>query len=74
MKLVSFDIHTPVGTFTRIGAHREHCIIDLNMAYARRLVTKENRSRAGWRMHSSRPPCRSFWLAAPPQWRRRGRR
>ncbi|HNN40787.1 MAG TPA: fumarylacetoacetate hydrolase family protein [Nitrospira sp.] len=38
MKLVSFDIHTPVGTFTRIGAHREHCIIDLNMAYARRLA------------------------------------
>lgn len=38
MKLVSFHVHTPVGTFTRIGAYRESAIIDLNMAYARRLA------------------------------------
>ena len=34
MKLVSFHIRTPVGTFTRIGALRAGSIVDLNMAYA----------------------------------------
>ncbi|HAP41591.1 MAG TPA: 2-hydroxyhepta-2,4-diene-1,7-dioate isomerase [Nitrospira sp.] len=35
MKLVSFTVRTPVGTFTRIGADLGQVIIDLNMAYAR---------------------------------------
>lgn len=38
MKLVSFQVRTPVGTFVRIGADLEHRIIDLNMAYARYLA------------------------------------
>jgi 2-keto-4-pentenoate hydratase/2-oxohepta-3-ene-1,7-dioic acid hydratase in catechol pathway len=35
MKLVSFRITVPLGTFTRVGALRGQNIIDLNMAYAR---------------------------------------
>lgn len=37
MKLVSFQVTTPVGTFTRIGAIHGENIVDLNMAYARLL-------------------------------------
>ncbi|MCA1958238.1 MAG: fumarylacetoacetate hydrolase family protein [Nitrospira sp.] len=35
MKLVSFRVVTPVGTFTRVGALYDSQIIDVNMAYAR---------------------------------------
>lgn len=35
MKLVSFRVATPVGTFTRVGALHDSHIIDVNMAYAR---------------------------------------
>ncbi len=35
MKLVSFLIKTPVGTFTRLGSMHGESIVDLNMAYAR---------------------------------------
>ncbi|BFU94283.1 MAG: putative Fumarylacetoacetase [Nitrospira sp.] len=38
MKLVSFRIATPVGTFTRVGAMHGPNLIDLNMAYARWLA------------------------------------
>ena len=38
MKLVSFRIDTPIGTFIRAGALHSHRIIDLNMAYARMLA------------------------------------
>lgn len=38
MKLVSFHVRTPVGTFTRIGALQAGSIVDLNMAYARLLA------------------------------------
>jgi 2-keto-4-pentenoate hydratase/2-oxohepta-3-ene-1,7-dioic acid hydratase in catechol pathway len=38
MKLVSFHVRTPVGTFTRVGALHERSIVDLNMAYARLLA------------------------------------
>ncbi len=38
MKLVSFRITTPVGTFTRVGAIHGRSIVDLNMAYARWLA------------------------------------
>lgn len=38
MKLVSFQVRTPVGTFTRIGALHESSIVDLNMAYVRQLT------------------------------------
>lgn len=46
MKLVSFEVHTPVGTFTRLGALRGGTIVDLNMAYARLLADqRESRPR-----------------------------
>ncbi len=38
MKLVSFRVPTPVGTFTRVGAMHGQSIVDLNMAYARWLA------------------------------------
>ncbi|GKS60067.1 fumarylacetoacetase [Nitrospira sp.] len=38
MKLVSFHVRTPVGTFTRIGALQDRVVIDLNMAYTRWLA------------------------------------
>jgi 2-keto-4-pentenoate hydratase/2-oxohepta-3-ene-1,7-dioic acid hydratase in catechol pathway len=38
MKLVSFLVTTPVGTFTRVGAMHGQGFVDLNMAYARWLV------------------------------------
>jgi 2-keto-4-pentenoate hydratase/2-oxohepta-3-ene-1,7-dioic acid hydratase in catechol pathway len=34
MRLVSFQVHTPVGRFVRVGALHEQSIVDLNMAYA----------------------------------------
>ena len=44
MKLVSFEVHTPVGIFRRIGAMRAGSIVDLNMAYAR-LLAEQRESR-----------------------------
>jgi 2-keto-4-pentenoate hydratase/2-oxohepta-3-ene-1,7-dioic acid hydratase in catechol pathway len=38
MKLVSFHVTTPVGTFTRVGAIHGPSFVDLNMAYARWLA------------------------------------
>lgn len=38
MKLVSFRVTTPVGTFTRVGASQGQSVIDVNMAYARWLA------------------------------------
>lgn len=40
MKLVSFEVRTPVGKFVRVGALHEERIIDLNMAAARRLAER----------------------------------
>ncbi len=41
MKLVSFRIRTPIGTFTRVGAIHDQRIVDLNMAYARWLADQQ---------------------------------
>lgn len=41
MKLVSFFVDTPIGTFTRIGALHGSSIVDLNMAYVRQLTDQE---------------------------------
>ncbi|OQW32918.1 MAG: hypothetical protein A4E19_06085 [Nitrospira sp. SG-bin1] len=41
MKLVSFRVKTPVGTFTRVGAIHRQQIVDLNMAYARWLADQQ---------------------------------
>ena len=38
MKLVSFRVTTPLGTFTRVGAMHGQHFVDLNIAYARWLV------------------------------------
>lgn len=41
MKLVSFHVHTPVGTFTRMGAVHGASIVDLNMAHVRQLTDQD---------------------------------
>lgn len=41
MKLVSFRVGTPIGTFTRVGAIQAQQIVDLNMAYARWLADQQ---------------------------------
>ncbi|UVT15080.1 MAG: fumarylacetoacetate hydrolase family protein [Nitrospira sp.] len=41
MKLVSFQVKTPVGPFTRVGAIHLQWVIDLNMAYARWLADQQ---------------------------------
>jgi len=38
MKLVSFRVQTPVGSFVRVGALHGHSIVDLNMACTRLLA------------------------------------
>jgi 2-keto-4-pentenoate hydratase/2-oxohepta-3-ene-1,7-dioic acid hydratase in catechol pathway len=40
MKLFSFRVPTPVGTFTRVGALHDRYLIDLNMAQARLLADR----------------------------------
>jgi 2-keto-4-pentenoate hydratase/2-oxohepta-3-ene-1,7-dioic acid hydratase in catechol pathway len=41
MKLVSFRVRTPVGSFVRVGALHGQTIIDLNIAYARVLADQK---------------------------------
>ena len=41
MKLVSFRVRTPIGTFTRVGAIHHQQVVDLNMAYARWLADQQ---------------------------------
>ncbi len=41
MKLVSFRVRTPVGTFTRVGAMHGQQVVDLNMAYAHWLADQQ---------------------------------
>ncbi len=41
MKLVSFRVRTPVGTFTRVGAMLQQHVVDLNMAYVRWLADQQ---------------------------------
>ena len=41
MKLVSFQVRTPVGTFTRVGASQDRSLVDLNMAYVRLLADEQ---------------------------------
>ncbi len=41
MKLVSFRVRTPVGTFTRVGAVHQRQVVDLNMAYVRWLADQQ---------------------------------
>ncbi len=38
MKLVTFRVSTPLGTFARVGAMSDEYFVDLNMAYARWLA------------------------------------
>jgi 2-keto-4-pentenoate hydratase/2-oxohepta-3-ene-1,7-dioic acid hydratase in catechol pathway len=40
MKLVTFQVETPVGRFARVGALQKASIVDLNMAYTRMLADK----------------------------------
>lgn len=41
MKLVSFLVTTPLGTFTRVGATEGQSVVDLNAAYARWLADQQ---------------------------------
>ena len=41
MKLISFQVRTPVGSFVRVGALHGQTIVDLNMAYARVLADQK---------------------------------
>ena len=41
MKLVSFRVRTPIGTFTRVGAIHGQQVVDLNMAYVRWLADQQ---------------------------------
>lgn len=41
MKLVSFRVRTPVGTFIRVGAIHGQQVVDLNMAYVRWLADQQ---------------------------------
>ena len=41
MKLVSFQVATPVGQFVRVGAIHDSSIVDLNMAHVRMLADAE---------------------------------
>ena len=41
MKLVSFQVQTPVGTFIRAGALSGEHVVDLNMAYSRLLADED---------------------------------
>lgn len=38
MKLASFQVRTPVGLFTRVGALHGNYLVDVNMAYTRWLA------------------------------------
>ena len=46
MKLVSFQVQTPVGNFVRAGALHGRSIVDLNMACAR-LLADQHEAQAG---------------------------
>jgi 2-keto-4-pentenoate hydratase/2-oxohepta-3-ene-1,7-dioic acid hydratase in catechol pathway len=41
VKLISFQVATPVGIFTRVGALHQARVVDLNMAYAARLADEK---------------------------------
>lgn len=41
MKLVSFQINSPIGVMTRVGARHDRAVVDLNMAYARLLADRQ---------------------------------
>jgi hypothetical protein len=46
MKLVTFEVKTDIGNFQRVGALLGEEIVDLNLAYASYLYTKERENRA----------------------------
>jgi len=54
MKLVSFRVTTPVGTFTRLGAIHGQSVVDVNMAYARWLI--DQREARPYRLANAQVP------------------
>src|SRR2546428_12558664 len=54
MKLVSFRLQTPVGSFVRVGALHGHSIVDLNMACAR-LLADQHEARPARLAHAMVP-------------------
>ena len=65
MKLVSFLVTTPVGTFTRVGAIHGQSIVDLNMAYARWLHDQSEAQ--PHRLANAQVPSRKPAPAPPPK-------
>ena len=54
MKLVSFRVTTPIGTFARVGAMRDQGFVDVNMAYARWLT--DQREAQPYRLANAQVP------------------
>ena len=54
MKLVSFLVRTPIGTFTRVGAFHGPGVVDVNMAYARWLF--DQREAQPYRLANAQVP------------------
>ncbi len=54
MKLVTFRVATPIGTFTRVGAIHDQSYVDVNMAYARWLA--DQREAQPYRMANAQVP------------------
>jgi 2-keto-4-pentenoate hydratase/2-oxohepta-3-ene-1,7-dioic acid hydratase in catechol pathway len=54
MKLVTFRVATPIGTFTRVGAIHGQSYVDVNMAYARWLA--DQREAQPYRMANAQVP------------------
>ena len=54
MKLVTFRVATPLGTFTRVGAMHGQSYVDVNMAYARWLA--DQREAQPYRMANAQVP------------------
>ncbi|UCD22793.1 MAG: fumarylacetoacetate hydrolase family protein, partial [Chloroflexota bacterium] len=56
MKLVTFDVSTPVGQIQRVGATHENKVIDLNAGYTRYLADKHGNIQAYEQAKSMLPP------------------
>jgi hypothetical protein len=70
MKLVSFAVATPIGSFQRLGAlidadHTER-ILDLTSAYATYLRTESGESRVRQAVELRVPPDMIGWLEGGP--------
>ena len=67
MKLVTFQVSTPVGKFARVGAYFNDTIVDLNMAYTRMLF--DQKEAQSYRMaQAGVPSSSSIMVEGTPAW------